>query len=145
MVPVPDRQISTNPRSKFGFVFVFYLPMYCLEEDFVLSLRLYLGVKAQTYFVSSSRMFLDNKKTRKPCLKFFTCVVILQKYIPHHQQLWTFKGECQITTMEADFLSKGTKSHSFWFPIEHRSMRIGCDTTPWSLQVLDCSQSPIFP
>ena len=93
----------------------------------MLSLRLYLGVKAQTYFVSSSRMFLENRKTRKPCLKFscrksrhfFTCVVILQKYIPHYQQLWTFKdGECQITTMEADFLSKGTKSHSFWFPVE---------------------------
>ena len=29
--PVPERPISANPRIKFCSVFVFYLPMCCLE------------------------------------------------------------------------------------------------------------------
>ena len=36
--------------------------MYCLELHFVISL-LYLGVKAQQYFVSPSCMFFGNGKT----------------------------------------------------------------------------------
>ena len=61
---VPERPISVNPGLKFCSVFVFYLPMCFLEYNFVLSL-LYLGVKADQYFVSSSRMFLDKKRLLK--------------------------------------------------------------------------------
>ena len=40
--------------------FVFYIPMHCLGSHFVFSL-LYLVVRAQQYFVTSSCMFLDQK------------------------------------------------------------------------------------
>ena len=50
----------SNPALKFCSVFVFYIPMYCLGQHFVLSL-LYLVVKTQQYFVTSSCMFLDEK------------------------------------------------------------------------------------
>ena len=83
----------------------------------MLSLRLYLGVKAQTYFVSSSRMFLDNRKTRNLVVEQaenFLRALLFYKNISHTTNSYElFKVECQITTMEADFLSKGTKSHSF--------------------------------
>ena len=53
--PVPERPISTNPGLKVCSFLVFYLPVYCLGKHYV-SL-LYLGAKAQPYFVSSSCMF----------------------------------------------------------------------------------------
>ena len=62
--PVSERRISANPGLKIHSVFVFYLSMYCLEEHSVISL-LFLGVKAQQYFVSSSCMFLDTKSLLK--------------------------------------------------------------------------------
>ena len=62
--PVPERSISANPGLKISSVFVFYLPLYCLEQHFVLSLP-HIGVKAQEYFVSSSCMFLDQKTLLK--------------------------------------------------------------------------------
>ena len=49
-----------NPGLKFCFVFVFYIPMHCLGWHFAL-LLLYLVVKDQQYFVTSSFMFLDEK------------------------------------------------------------------------------------
>ena len=62
--PVPERSISANPGLKISSVFVFYLPLYCLEQHFVLSLP-HIGVKAQEYLVSSSCMFLDQKTLLK--------------------------------------------------------------------------------
>ena len=60
LAPLSERPTSANPGLKFSSVFVFFFPMYCLESHFLLSL-LYLGVKAQQYFVSWSCMFLDQK------------------------------------------------------------------------------------
>ena len=57
---VLERPISVNPGLKFCSVFVFYIPMHCFGEHFVLSV-LYLVVKAQKYFVTSNCMFLDEK------------------------------------------------------------------------------------
>ena len=61
---VTGRPIRANPGLNFCSVFVLYLPTYCLEYHFVLSL-LYLGVKARQYFVSSSCMFLEEKTLLK--------------------------------------------------------------------------------
>ena len=57
---VPESLISVNPGLKFCSTFCIYLPMHCLEKQFVLSL-LYLTVKAQQYFVSLSYMVTDKK------------------------------------------------------------------------------------
>ena len=59
-VLVPESLISVNPGLKFCSTFCIYLPMHCLEKQFVLSL-LYLRVKAQQYFVSLSYMVIDKK------------------------------------------------------------------------------------
>ena len=57
---VSERPNSVIPGLKFCSVFVFYIPTYCLRCHFVLSL-LYLVVKDQQYFVTSSCMFLDEE------------------------------------------------------------------------------------
>ena len=59
-VLVPESLISVNPGLKFCSTFCIYLPMHCLEKQFVLSL-LYLRVKVQQYFVSLSYMVIDKK------------------------------------------------------------------------------------
>ena len=61
---VPERPITANRVLKFCSVFAYCLPMYCLQIHFVLSL-LYLVVKAQQHFVSSSCTFSDEKTLLK--------------------------------------------------------------------------------
>ena len=58
--PAPERPISANPGLK--FCSFFYLPSNTLLRVtyFVLAF-LYLGAKAQQYFLSSSYMFLGKK------------------------------------------------------------------------------------
>ena len=56
---VPERPVSAK-RIEILFCFRIILPMYCLEQHFVLSLP-YLGVKAQQFFLSLSFIFLDKK------------------------------------------------------------------------------------
>ena len=58
--PVPERQISANPGLNFCSSLCIYLPMYRLEQHFVLSL-LYLRVKAQQHPVNLGYMFLAKK------------------------------------------------------------------------------------
>ena len=53
-IPVPERPISAISGLIFFPLFYIYLPMHCLEYQFVLSL-LYLRVKAQYYFVRLSK------------------------------------------------------------------------------------------
>ena len=69
--PIPESSISVNPGLKFCSVFVFYIPMHYLGWHLLLSL-LYLVVKDQQYFVTSTCMFLDEKNVLKilfdPCL-----------------------------------------------------------------------------
>ena len=38
-IPVPERPISVNPGLTFCSVFVFYIPMHCLGEHFLLLLK----------------------------------------------------------------------------------------------------------
>ena len=64
--PVPERPISVNARLRFWTAFVFYIPMHCLHtfclRTFCVSVSLlFLVVKAQQYFVTSSCMLLDEK------------------------------------------------------------------------------------
>ena len=61
---VPERPINANPGLQFCCTFCIYLPMHCLELQFVLSL-LFLRVKTQQYFESSSYMFSDKKTLLK--------------------------------------------------------------------------------
>ena len=63
--PVPERSISAISGLIFFALFYIYLPMHCLEYQFVLSL-LYLRVKAQFYyFVRLSYMVLDKETVIK--------------------------------------------------------------------------------
>ena len=63
--PVPERSISAISGLIFFPLFYIYLPMHCLEYQFVLSL-LYLRVKAQFYyFVRLSYMVLDKETVIK--------------------------------------------------------------------------------
>ena len=61
---VPERAISANPGLKFCSIFVFYLPIYCLEYHLALTFP-FLKVEAQQCFISSGCMFLGKKALLK--------------------------------------------------------------------------------
>ena len=56
--PIAEKPISANPGLKLRSVVVFYLPLYLVTISVSI---LYLGVRAQQYFVISNCMFLDKK------------------------------------------------------------------------------------
>ena len=97
---VPERPISANRGLKFCSVFVFYLPMYCLQKHFVLSL-LYLGVKAQQHFVSSSCTFLDEKTLLKTWLNPGLNLTIFQGTLVERRRLPRFPAKMTLVHARA--------------------------------------------
>ena len=59
---IAEKPISANPELKLRSVVVFYLPLYLVTISVSI---LYLGVRAQQYFVISNCMFLDKKTVIK--------------------------------------------------------------------------------